>query len=210
VLATVFCCRDELKNDDPLRRLNSIQRLSTIALALGEERTRSELLPFLVENNDDEDEVLLAMAEELGKFVPYVGGPNYAYTLLHPLEQLSQVEETVVREKAVDSLCKVGEQLPTTSIGDYFLTLIRVGCFSPAPTCLHHMLVTACHASGNCTAGSSCILCIDSSFQMQVCFKQVAFVTFNDSKRTMLCLVCRDSLKGSGSHHECQPAACLQ
>lgn len=118
---------DELKNDDALRRLNSIQRLSTIALALGEERTRSELLPFLVENNDDEDEVLLAMAEELGKFVPYVGGPNFAYALLQPLEQLSQVEETVVRDKAVESLCKVGEQLPNNSIQDHFVPLIKVG-----------------------------------------------------------------------------------
>lgn len=119
-------CRDELKNDDALRRLNSIQRLSTIALALGEERTRSELLPFLVDNNDDEDEVLLAMAEELGKFVPYVGGPNFAHTLLQPLEQLSQVEETVVRDKAVESLCKVGEQLPNNSIAEHFVPLIKV------------------------------------------------------------------------------------
>jgi hypothetical protein len=38
---------DELKADDAVRRLNSIQRLSTIALALGEERTRTELIPFL-------------------------------------------------------------------------------------------------------------------------------------------------------------------
>lgn len=118
---------DELKNDDALRRLNSIQRLGTIALALGEERTRSELLPFLIENNDDEDEVLLAMAEELGKFVPYVGGPAYAHTILQPLEQLSQVEETVVRDKAVESLCKVGDQLPANSIGEHFLPLIKVG-----------------------------------------------------------------------------------
>lgn len=121
-----LCRRDELKNDDALRRLNSIQRLGTIALALGEERTRSELLPFLIENNDDEDEVLLAMAEELGKFVPYVGGPAYAHTLLQPLEQLSQVEETVVRDKAVESLCKVGEQLPDSSIGEHFVALIKV------------------------------------------------------------------------------------
>lgn len=30
----------------------------------------------------DEDEVLLAMAEELGKFTNLVGGPEYAYTIL--------------------------------------------------------------------------------------------------------------------------------
>ena len=51
------CCRDELKNEDVALRLNSVKRLSTIALALGEERTRKELIPFLADSNDDEDEV---------------------------------------------------------------------------------------------------------------------------------------------------------
>lgn len=49
-------------------RLNSIKKLSTIALALGEERTRTELIPFLTETIYDEDEVLLALAEQLGTF----------------------------------------------------------------------------------------------------------------------------------------------
>lgn len=49
-------------------RLNSIKKLSTIALALGEERTRTELIPFLTETIYDEDEVLLALAEQLGQF----------------------------------------------------------------------------------------------------------------------------------------------
>ncbi|KAK0604755.1 hypothetical protein LWI29_019109 [Acer saccharum] len=60
---------DELKNEDIQLRLNSIWRLSMIARALGEERTQKELIPFLSENNDDDDEVLLAMAEELGVFI---------------------------------------------------------------------------------------------------------------------------------------------
>lgn len=36
-----------LQHDDVLLRLNAIKRLSTIALALGAERTRDELIPFL-------------------------------------------------------------------------------------------------------------------------------------------------------------------
>ena len=55
-------------------RLNSIKKLSTIALALGVERTRSELIPFLTDTIYDEDEVLLALAEQLGTFTPLVGG----------------------------------------------------------------------------------------------------------------------------------------
>lgn len=38
---------DELKHEDAVLRLNAIRRLSTIALALGPERTRNELIPFL-------------------------------------------------------------------------------------------------------------------------------------------------------------------
>lgn len=49
-------------------RLNSVKKLATIALALGEERTRTELVPFLTETIYDEDEVLLALAEQLGSF----------------------------------------------------------------------------------------------------------------------------------------------
>lgn len=38
---------DELRNEDVQLRLNSIRKLSTIALALGVERTRKELIQFL-------------------------------------------------------------------------------------------------------------------------------------------------------------------
>lgn len=126
-------CRDELKSDEPLRRLNSISRLGTIAAALGEDRTRSELVPFLNENIDDEDEVLLAEAEQLGLFVPYVGGANHAYLLLPLLENLSTVEETVVRDKAVESLSKVGTQLPDNVINDAFAPLVKVYILHRSP-----------------------------------------------------------------------------
>lgn len=74
-------------------------------------------------------QVLLALAEELGKFVPYVGGPAWAHVLLQPLEGLSAVEETVVREKAVQSLNDVGAELPESSISEYFCPLTKVRGF---------------------------------------------------------------------------------
>ncbi|XP_055840215.1 serine/threonine-protein phosphatase PP2A 65 kDa regulatory subunit isoform X3 [Episyrphus balteatus] len=101
---------DELKNEDVQLRLNSIKKLSTIALALGEERTRSELIPFLTETIYDEDEVLLALADQLGNFTNLVGGPEYAMYLIPPLESLATVEETVVRDKAVESLRTVAAE----------------------------------------------------------------------------------------------------
>lgn len=38
---------DELRSEDPAARVEAMKRLSTIALALGQERTRTELVPFL-------------------------------------------------------------------------------------------------------------------------------------------------------------------
>ena len=38
---------DDAQHDDVILRLNAIHRLSTIALALGPDRTRDELIPFL-------------------------------------------------------------------------------------------------------------------------------------------------------------------
>ena len=91
---------DELRSEDVQLRLNAIHRISTIALALGPERARDELIPFLQDSVDDEVEVLLALAEELGRnFEEYIGGPEYAHVLLGPLENLSAVEETLVRDK---------------------------------------------------------------------------------------------------------------
>jgi len=91
---------DELKSEDTQLRLNAIHRLSTIALALGPERAREDLLHFLQDNLDDEDEVLFALAEEMGKnFEHYIGGPEYGHLLLPLLETLAGTEETLVRDK---------------------------------------------------------------------------------------------------------------
>jgi hypothetical protein len=53
----------------------------------------------LAESVDDDDEIILALAEQLAVFVPLVGGPDFAYTLLLPLESLATVEESSVRDK---------------------------------------------------------------------------------------------------------------
>ena len=76
------------------------QTFSIYIIAIAADRTREELIPFLQESVDDEDEVLLALAEELGKgFEEYVGGKKFAHVILGPLEPLSAAEETLVRDK---------------------------------------------------------------------------------------------------------------
>ena len=55
--------------------------------------------PWLAESVEDEDEVLVALSEELGGFIDYVGGPQWGHVLLSPLENLAAIEEPVVRDK---------------------------------------------------------------------------------------------------------------
>lgn len=116
---------EEQRNEDVQVRLNSIRKLSTISLALGEERTRSELVPFVSELMEDEDEVLCALAEQLGGFLPLVGGPEHAHCLLPPLESLATVEETVVRDRAVESLRTIGSEHSSADIETYFIPMLR-------------------------------------------------------------------------------------
>ncbi|KTF92215.1 hypothetical protein cypCar_00008489 [Cyprinus carpio] len=116
---------DELRNEDVQLRLNSIKKLSTIALALGVERTRTELLPFLTDTIYDEDEVLLALAEQLGSFTVLVGGPEFVHNLLPPLESLATVEETVVRDKAVESLRKISQEHSPVDLEVHFVPLVK-------------------------------------------------------------------------------------
>ena len=49
---------------------------------------------------DDEEEVLLALAEVLGpQFMDYVGGPAHSLSLIRILEKLCQLDESTVRDK---------------------------------------------------------------------------------------------------------------
>ncbi|CAH8600171.1 unnamed protein product [Heterobilharzia americana] len=116
---------EELRGEDLQVRLQSIRKIATIALALGPEKTRSQLIPFLTETIYDEDEVLLALAEQLGTLVPYVGGSEYAHSLLPPLESLAAVEETVVREKAVEALRKLAPNHTTDAMEKHFNPLLH-------------------------------------------------------------------------------------
>lgn len=69
------------------------------------------------------------MAEQLGDFVPFVGGPPHAAALLPPLQALATVEETVVRDRAAEALCKVCEQLPEAQVAEHFVPVIKVRHF---------------------------------------------------------------------------------
>ncbi|NXF56241.1 2AAA phosphatase, partial [Oceanites oceanicus] len=71
------------------------------------------------------DEVLLALAEQLGTFTALVGGPEFVHCLLPPLESLATVEETVVRDKAVESLRAVSHEHAPPDLEGHFVPLVK-------------------------------------------------------------------------------------
>ena len=90
---------DNLKSEDPKKRQKSVEDLGIIARALGPERTRNELIPFLTELTDDEEDILITLGQELGNLIDLVGGPSHALVLLKPLEILACAEEVIIRDK---------------------------------------------------------------------------------------------------------------
>ncbi len=74
---------------------------------------------------EDDDEVLLLLGEQLGAFVPFVGGPQYAALLMGPLGVLASAEETVVREKAVESACTVIAQLSPEAVMESVVPVLQ-------------------------------------------------------------------------------------
>ena len=95
---------EDLRSDDPEARLSSMRGLHCIGQTLGPERVRGELLPYLMDYLDDDDEVLRTFAGALGTMLTEVGGINYVDCLFGALETLCTLDEITVREEATQSL----------------------------------------------------------------------------------------------------------
>lgn len=101
----------QLQCDSSEARVDGMRRLKVVADAMGTEATLSQLLPFLATNiamdEDEEDEILFILADQLGQLVPQLIPGYRALPILPILERLAAVEETVVRDKAVESIQKI-------------------------------------------------------------------------------------------------------
>jgi serine/threonine-protein phosphatase 2A regulatory subunit A len=115
----------ELKAEDVTQRVRSLSQLSTISIALGPERTQSELLPYLTELIDDDPPVQLELAKQLSAFTTWIGGPNYAHLLLDPLEMLATVESGEVRSVAVRGIVSIAETVNSQVIGEIVLDVAK-------------------------------------------------------------------------------------
>jgi serine/threonine-protein phosphatase 2A regulatory subunit A len=122
----ILCLIDELKSEDHATRIHAINSLETIAQAIGDERTREELIPYTSELLDnDNEEVLSSIAVKLGDLSKYVGDSAHMVCLLPSLTILAANEENSVREKAVTSLNIIAESLPAAIIEQHYLPMLN-------------------------------------------------------------------------------------
>ncbi|KAK2958476.1 putative Intraflagellar transport protein 52 like protein [Blattamonas nauphoetae] len=114
-----------LKSDDEGKQIHAIHNLKTISETLGPERTRNELIPFLLDTFTEGDRVLQVLAEELGDFVHQVGGEQHASILIPLLESLVSVEDVKVKTAAVNSFIKIIPILPQRAYDKELFPLIE-------------------------------------------------------------------------------------
>ncbi|CAE8588308.1 unnamed protein product, partial [Polarella glacialis] len=97
--------------------------------ALGPKRTVEELIPYVVQVVQEEplcndDEFLFSMARQYAVLSDYISGHDEL--LVAPLEHLAAQEETVIRDQAIQSLCKVIEKKPSLAQEHLVPTLHRL------------------------------------------------------------------------------------
>eukprot|EP00922_Rhytidocystis_sp_ex-Travisia-forbesii_P035055 GHVS01052049.1.p1 GENE.GHVS01052049.1~~GHVS01052049.1.p1 ORF type:complete len:591 (+),score=82.87 GHVS01052049.1:141-1775(+) len=75
---------------------------------MGPEKTREELIPFLLAQDEEDDDVLVALAETLPSLLDAVGGPAFMDSSLFTLfTEILTLRDTATRSKAVLSFCEV-------------------------------------------------------------------------------------------------------
>lgn len=120
---------DNLRAEDPELRLSSMRGIHVITQTLGPDRTKNELIPFLTDYLDDNDEVLRVFANALGTMIPEVGGVQSAPVLMQPLELLCGLDEITVRDEAVASLQLIGDAVfkgdATAALQQDFIALVQ-------------------------------------------------------------------------------------
>nr|XP_023016442.1 serine/threonine-protein phosphatase PP2A 65 kDa regulatory subunit-like [Leptinotarsa decemlineata] len=103
--------KDAIREENLEIQIKMTRELKSLASLLGAEQTRNELLPFIKENLDFHDEILLNLSEQLNGFVPLVGGYEHSQPILDLLRKLCNTDETIVRAKTVETLKDMAENM---------------------------------------------------------------------------------------------------
>ena len=83
------------------------------------------MLTELIDKIDCNPELMMNLAEQLGKLCTFLGSEENSQYLIKPLELILSSDDSVVREKAVASLKVVGEKISEKTVLQEFMPLIK-------------------------------------------------------------------------------------
>ena len=107
---------EDLQNPDIKIKKNAFQNLRGISLALGRERTRKELFPYLKSCIDEEeDEIIIELAKVLSNFIDCIGGKQYIKELLNLIEIILTIDDNFVRVEILNTIKSVIKQVGKVS-----------------------------------------------------------------------------------------------
>jgi serine/threonine-protein phosphatase 2A regulatory subunit A len=95
---------DNLKSDDLNDRIRTVECIDLFSVCLGPLRTREELIPFIKEFLEDEEEVILALIKVLPKLSNLLGSYQHLDLLINSLEILFYVDNPTIRENVIASV----------------------------------------------------------------------------------------------------------
>lgn len=124
-LDVIGLLKEEMSTDEIHLKVNAIHRMRTVIASINNSQIVESLIPYLqtliTGSGKEDDEVLFAIAEEIGKVYNMIGVKTIFLPLL---ESLAESDETVVREEAVKSLSSIAEQLTDAEMQNVFSPLV--------------------------------------------------------------------------------------
>ena len=114
--------KDGIASDDIEVKVSTVQKLSIVMKAIGEERVHVELVPYLTALTETEDdELLYILAEQIGNAWTHVSDK---LTFLPILKILAKVDETIVREEAAKTMESIEASLSSKHVQTTFVPLV--------------------------------------------------------------------------------------
>ena len=119
---------EDLQSTDIKTKKNAVQNLRGISLALGRERTRKELLPYLNSCIDEEeDEIIIELAKVLSNFIDCIGGKQYIKELFNLLQVILTIDEPFVIKETINSIKLIVKQIGKVSdVENDLMSMINV------------------------------------------------------------------------------------
>lgn len=119
---------ESIRNDNEEKKVKSLSSLKLIAKALGEARTCTELIPYVSETVDLTESMWSIVAEQLGSMLDEVGGQENVGILLDLLNQISEIEDNEVQEKATQAFISLAENVSVDCLSKSFFPLLLEMC----------------------------------------------------------------------------------